>query len=419
MNFNIAEIRVETNTVFGFCFALFLNLEGIIAKGFGISIQSGVLNQLYAPLFFIIFGFSSILLYKKRIEKGTNRVSVLFLATVLLSILILLTSIKWFDATKAVRDLTYIWLVYLIFQVFTWKNISAKYTDKKFISSLTIFFLVIFPLSYFIFESGEIERFSGWVLSKPQFANMVFLTGLIFLNSGFRKSQKHIVSLLCIILIVASGTRTTLIIFLAYYLYYFLVFKSENILKRISVAFFTLLFFSIIVIWIFLPELNQLLDMAGTLRAFSFEDIESGSIFSRLFWYSTVLESLSSENLFGGFGAGASERLLGLLTHFDFLRFWYDYTLLFSIVFMGILYHIYYYNRIYKTVLHKYIDGALFTIIIFTLMGHNVFQSFTMVAMIMLYLIAGVKNSNNELSSRVYRISIIASPSLSKSLQDS
>lgn len=389
-----------------------MNIEGILTRTFDLSIDSGFLNQLYAPLFFIILGFSFSINYYLRLNKGEKKVSIIFLSTIFLTFLMVLTSIRWLDFSKLLRDLTYLWLIYLIFQVVEWRDIKERFIDKDFIQSFAISFIIVFPLSYILYESDlDIERFSGWVLSKPQFANMVFLSGLIYLNQNFKKLHKHIVSILCLILIFASGTRTTLILFVVYYGYYFLILNTNQLIKRVTQFIAVTAFLTVILYWIFMPYIDFIIEMAGNYRAFSFDDIEDGSIFSRFSWYSTVFQSLYENNLIGGFGAGASEKLLGLLTHFDFLRFWYDYTILFSLVFTTNLFLIYYGKRRYRSSLHKYIDGFFFLAIIFALMAHNVFQSFTMVIMIMLFMLTSKNQFKNEFSGRVYRVSVIASPS--------
>lgn len=404
------------NILLGFSFALFLNFEGILATLTGISISSGFLNQLYAPLFFVILSFSFAALYYLRIQEENKTVSILFVTTLVLSALIIGTSISWFDANKVFRDLIYIWLIYLFFQLEAWKKISDKYIDDYFIKSFVFSFLILFPLTNLLYTWGvQISRFSGWILSKPQFANMVFLAGIIYLISNFKTSTKHFIAFISFSLIVASGTRTTMLLFVIFYLYYFLIYKSERGLKRI--AWFTGISagVGVVVFLVFLPQIQTLFELAGNYRAFSIDD--GGSVFSRISWYTTVFQSLYENNILGGFGAGASENLLGVLTHFDFLRFWYDYTIFFALIFMGNLFFIYFNKRSYRSKNYKFIDGSVLLIVIFTLMGHNVFQSFTMVVMIMFYLLMSNKSKKNELSARFYRVSISSGSGSDRSLQ--
>lgn len=403
------SIDTSRNALLGFGLAFFVNFEGILAKGFGLSLKAGVLNQLYAPFFLVILGCSFAVLYYMRAQVEQKEVSILFISTFLLSCLLIATSIRHFEVNKVFRDLTYVWLIFLIFQLAKWKDIRKRFLDIFFIRGFTISFLFVFPLTNWIYTLGTVNRFSGWVLSKPQFANMVLLTGCIYLVSTRKKILKHLVAIISFVLLISSGTRTTTLIFLLFYLYYFLIYKSSEGLKRITWFLGVFLSLSVALFFYFYSQIQTLIEVAGEFRAFSIDD--GGSIVSRFTWYSKVFQSLLDRNIIGGFGAGASERLLGLLTHFDFLRFWYDYTIVFSLVFMWNLSFIYFLKRRYRNSFKKVIDGGIFVIIIFTLMGHNVFQSFTMVIMIMLFLIISPDSANNGLSSRFYRVSVASSTS--------
>lgn len=408
MTLDILHKKKWKNYFLGFCFALFLNFEGIIANVFGITIESGFFNQFYAPLFFVIFGVSFLLYYKKRVENEEAGVSPLFISTLFLSVLMILFSLKWMDDVKLFRDLIYLWLIYLAYQLFHWGTLKKNIRSRDFINGFVFSFIVLFPLLNIFYSFGiDIERFSGWVLSKPQFANMVLITGLIFFNQSGSNKRKHIVGILCLSLIFASGTRTTLLIFILYYAYHFFLLHSENVGKRLLIVSTVSILLGVGIFIFIQPYLDSIAAFSANFRALSFEDIEDGSIFSRLSWYSAIFGSLLERNLLGGFGAGASENLLGLLPHFDFLRFWYDYSIIFAVGFMVNLIYMYIEHNKFKTFTHKIMDSTVFVIIIFTLMGHNVFQSFDMVLMIMVYIMSIGKDLMYEFSRSFYRISTI------------
>jgi hypothetical protein len=114
-------------------------------------------------------------------------------------------------------------------------------------------------------------------------------------------------------------------------------------------------------------------------RVVSAEDLEQGSLQTRVVWTGMLLKDIKESGYLGGFGAGEAERAIGFLPHFDVLRFWYDYSIVFVIVMVVILF----------AELTKYFDGTkrsnkelvyvfYMLLLVLILSTHNIFQDAAM-----------------------------------------
>jgi hypothetical protein len=171
------------------------------------------------------------------------------------------------------------------------------------------------------------------------------------------------------------GTRAPFALFLLFGIVALLTTLSS--VRRVLIVAPLLLVVAIFAYWLFAgpsPIGAQTASGMGT-RVVSAEDLEQGSLSSRWAWTVMLWEDVKRSGYLGGFGAGEAERTIGLLPHFDVLRFWYDYSIVFVIVMAVILF----------AGLTKYLDGAersnkelvyvfYMLLLVLILSTHNIFQ---------------------------------------------
>jgi hypothetical protein len=139
--------------------------------------------------------------------------------------------------------------------------------------------------------------------------------------------------------------------------------KHKVLIKGLTVSFFG---FIILFIIFYFDIFN--LDIIDKFRMFTLND--GGSANTRFDWYYDLFLHLKSTLFIGGKGGGYSEFVIGNLPHFDLLRFWLDYSVVFIILFFILLF------LVVSLFSQDILLLGLFSIGLFILLSlHNMFQA--------------------------------------------
>lgn len=310
-------------------FLLILCFDGIISLISGRTYEPGKFNPILSPLILLCLLVIWFLYYgSQRILK----VSILFIPTILATLLNLFFTFHSMNFSKGARDLTYLWLLALAYLTFRLMINHRLFDKQKFAQLLTRYGVLLIPIVTYSLQIGyNIEgRFTALVSSAPNFANSMFLLTAIAFFAELRPYWL-IASVICsVYFIVDSGTRTALLLIVLLLMYMFLSRQNAIRFGRIIIL-FAFVGLGLTVYW----ATDQL---TAENRILSINDLASGSLSTRLTIYFTIWRTLAGTGFIGGFGAGVSESLFNYLTHFDFLRYWYDYSLFYTILFVIILY---------------------------------------------------------------------------------
>jgi len=384
------------NILLGLFVAVIINISGIIKIISNTNISPGQYSPYVTPIIFLLF-ILLLSFYNVVIPKIKNY-QLFYLLFFFLVILIFLFSFKTGNIIQGLKDLVYILLIISFYHVLVLLNKSDQFDEGVYVKSLIFISGFFFPLIAFMIF-GYSGRFGGLTLSKPIFGNMyVVYTMMLISIHAFKKPFLNIIILLFILPVILSGSRTALYLIIILFILLNWRSKNENVyyLKSSKVL------FSIIFI-IFSVFITSGYFVSSGLRVFDFSDVGvydggvlsyggSGSISTRLLWYYKLLMNISKNYFIGGFGAGSSETLIGYLPHFDFLRYWYDYSILFPLIFIIFLFKINNYYKIknntsyYKALIYL----SYFFIIILSM--HNIFQEPGFVLLVTSYIYILNKN---------------------------
>jgi len=373
------------NYFLAFFITIIININGLIKIITGDSIVAGQYSPFVAPAVFILILLlllvnnniiASYLHFKKNIHVFVSAVVCLFIF-----------GVKSGNYITSLKDLVYTFLIISFYYFILFLDKKRLFHQVYFVKALIIFGGGIFPLiGYLLFETEE--RFGGLVLSNPLFGNMYVIFSLMIL--ALSSINKFVPSILLIVFLfptILSGSRSAvyLIIVLLLFLNWRTLFINTYYLKvsRVIISIFIL---SIII------TSFELLFSTG-FRVFSFTDIVYGSINTRYVWYYKLLLVIKESYFFGGFGAGSSKNFIGYIPHFDFLRYWYDYSILYPILFFIILFNINKYIKIKDCTFYYRVLTYFSFFIMIILSMHNIFQDPGFVLLITSYVY--ILNSNN------------------------
>ncbi|MGU7811291.1 hypothetical protein [Burkholderia sp. AW49-1] len=239
-------------------------------------------------------------------------------------------------AQKLARDYLYMFLLVVTFSAVRERIDNGRIDSRSFAAWLALLIIVIFPtLGAVTGMVGYEGRFAGFSLSPPIFANGVMLAYLVARNNHLRLRwivPLFVASVLCIVL---SGTRSALMTLV---LYEMLLLGTAAGIARNRSAYYALILLGSAIVALVAWDLRDAMTTGGThSRVFAQSDSDGGSLNTRVGWYLELWMRLASNNYFGGFGAGSAERATGYITHFDVLRYWYDYSILFVGLFSFVL----------------------------------------------------------------------------------
>ncbi|MCE8027085.1 hypothetical protein HOP54_00070 [Halomonas daqingensis] len=321
-NLHLEKRTKKTEALIALFLSSVLFYEGYFVLFFGIK-EAGSLN----PYLATILAFVGLVLFLIN-----NRVNLCIFGVYALLSLFILTFTAFNDGAwaKALRDQAYMTIFCFFFFYFYTKSRKASFSSESFSFYLAFFSIGLYPsLGLFLDFSAYEGRFPGFSLSPPVFANGILLSYLVFRNIAFeRKIACFVFFVLAVFFITKSGTRSALVMILIYELVYIFMRRSGGggrlcivLAAVVGLALFLFLSFD-----------------GAEHRVISITDTESGSLSTRMQWYVLLLEDIYNSVFFGGFGAGAAEARLGYIPHFDLLRFWYDYSVVFFILFLTLIF---------------------------------------------------------------------------------
>ena len=222
---------------------------------------------------------------------------------------------------------------------------------------------------------------AGFMLSPPVFANTLFLLTAMYLSISKGWGGIRVLSLIVpVVFILLSGTRTALALYLLF-LFCYMWFSTPSSIVKIRLFSVVFLFLALFLL-LFGGAVNDAIIYSGS-RMASLDDLEGGSLGTRVLWYMRLISALSENFYIGGFGAGSSENLIGYITHFDFLRYWFDYSILSLVILVCLFYRL----SMLSVVRPGFQLLFVINVLILTFLStHNVFQSPATVMLVALYL---------------------------------
>ncbi len=220
---------------------------------------------------------------------------------------------------KGLRDLVYLWLMCLLFVVFTTLRDRGLMRADRFVQTLVIGFFVIIPvISLFVLKDAYSKhRYSGLLFSPSVFAVVSSLVVQLSLTNTRNRWWRVSATLLGLALIGLSGTRSPFVaavVFITVWL--FARFFGLRVAKYVKV----LAPVSLVAIAAAIVYFGQ------QLRVFQLTKWKSGSIPTRLSFYKGLISDMRGSFYIGGYGPGSAEAKGSVLPHFDLLRFWHDYS---------------------------------------------------------------------------------------------
>ena len=316
-----------------FLVIFFCSFDGILYH-LNINSNSGGLNLYMAFLYiglltlFYIFNFSKTI----GLIKLKDNVKVIVLALMLIAVFLIVSVFTEFKV-KLLRDISYVFLYMMLFLLFNSTN-KYQFNNETFIKTVILSIILLLPLLSVILGSNVFPRFEGIYGTPSLTGNTVaFAVSMVILNwkKYFSPTVGLVLIIFSIVIIVLSGSRTALTIVVFAFIFKFL--SSRSLLNSITNVLILLIFTT------FFSAVNLgNLEAFNELRVLSVDDIQIGSISTRLIWLTKVLDSLSQSSWVGGFGSGASEELLGVIMHADILQIYFDYSFLALIIYLLLIY---------------------------------------------------------------------------------
>lgn len=350
-----------------------LNAAGLCDTVLGTQYRAGELDPLLAPATLVILAaiYAASLIHARLIPEHM----------LVIVIMLVLGGLSWTigwrsgTLTKLLRDATYVGILGLVsLNLRTGAGgagVELKYTAK----TLFVGGLGLLPAAGAAVRGLDPSgRLSGFMLSAPLFGNSAVVYLMLGYLVGLPRRWMAFGVVAAGTAVVASGTRTGIVL-LAALAGLYMIDRFATVGRRAAVGAATavLLAAAAIAVGIGAGLHTQL----ENIRIFSIRDVQYGSIASRLYWYQSVFSALRSTHFFGGYGPGASEMLLGELTHFDLLRYWYDYSIVYLIGFVALLWRVM--NgpdgRQASNGWHPHLVTAMLMGVATLLSMHNVFQS--------------------------------------------
>lgn len=319
MNFKILSLSLY--------FSILFNISGVLGFFFtGLDVSKYNFFIAFLFLFPLFFYFSSYFLHFSVSNRKTKHAGffIIFLICVIISVSF---SIIHGEQLKLLRDVLYMFFFFFFVCFFSVLENKNEESFHMFISYFLSFNLMFFVFVGILLGRFDVQgRFIGMMDSSAILGVSLSFFILIVFEIKNYFSRKHFLLLIVIstFSLFMTGSRAPLLIVLLYFIFL--------IAYNLKFIFYFLLV--IIVVSLSFIDFSWLLGQDSSLRILSTADIEGGSLGTRLSWYLTLLFGLYKNYFFGGYGAGASEVLIGYIPHFDLLRFWYDYSLIFILFFL-------------------------------------------------------------------------------------
>jgi hypothetical protein len=220
---------------------------------------------------------------------------------------------------KGLRDLVYLWLMCLLFVVFTTLRDRGLIRTERFVQALVIGFFVVMPLISLLVlkDTYAKHRFSGLLFSPSVFAVVSSMIVQLSLTNIKNRWWRMAAVVLGLALVGLSGTRSPFVaavVFIAVWLFArFFGLRLHGYVKVIAPVAAAAIAAAII----FFDQ---------QLRVFQFTKWKFGSIPTRLSYYKGLMSDMRGSYYIGGYTPGSAEKRRSVLPHFDLLRFWHDYS---------------------------------------------------------------------------------------------
>ena len=366
---------------YGLLLALILNSHGLAVATIMPGLPPGGLNYLLAPMALFSFAAATLMMFLSFRQRITFQNAIILVLTALsIAVMVIMSSglmplSAGTNSMRFVRDLTFLLLIVFAMLWLTESHRAGAISFRAVARTLVVASGVVMPILGLILVAPMDGRFAGFVHTPTSMANSVLLIFLIAVFSRCGAAYIAASGAVALLVIVMCGTRAPFALFLLFGIVTLLTALSS--VRRVLMIAPLLLIAGLFAYWLFTGGASIGAQTSSGLgaRVVSAEDIEQGSLATRWVWTGMLWREISESGYLGGFGAGQSERLVGFLPHFDILRFWYDYSIVFVVIMAVVLF----------AGLTKYLDGEkrsnrelaylfymLFLVLV--LSTHNVFQ---------------------------------------------
>jgi hypothetical protein len=366
---------------YGLLLALILNSHGLAVATIMPGLPPGGLNYLLAPMALFSFAAATLMMFLSFRQRITFQNAIILVLTALsIAVMVIMSSglmplSAGTNSLRFVRDLTFLLLIVFAMLWLTESHRAGAISFRAVARTLVVASGVVMPILGLILVAPMDGRFAGFVHTPTSMANSVLLIFLIAVFSRCGAAYIAASGAVALLVIVMCGTRAPFALFLLFGIVTLLTALSS--VRRVLMIAPLLLIAGLFAYWLFIGGASIGAQTSSGLgaRVVSAEDIEQGSLATRWVWTGMLWREISESGYLGGFGAGQSERLVGFLPHFDILRFWYDYSIVFVVIMAVVLF----------AGLTKYLDGEkrsnrelaylfymLFLVLV--LSTHNVFQ---------------------------------------------
>jgi O-antigen/teichoic acid export membrane protein len=220
---------------------------------------------------------------------------------------------------KGLRDLVYLWLMTLVFVVFTTLRDRGLIRTDRFVQALVIGFFVIIPvISLLVLKDAYARhRYSGLLFSPSVFAVVTSLVVQLSLTNTNNRWWRISAGALGLVLIGLSGTRSPFVAAIIFFaVWVFSRFFRLRVAKYVKV----------LVPMTLVAAGAAIVYFGQQFRVFQFTTWRFGSIPTRLSFYKGLISDMRGSFYIGGYGPGSAEARRNVLPHFDLLRFWHDYS---------------------------------------------------------------------------------------------
>lgn len=334
---------------------------------------------------FVILGLHAFFYFIYHYRFKSNRIKKeevwsVFIGFLLLTIL-LGNSLGYIELGKVIRDVFYTFFFIILFYFILYFKESHNNSFTSVLKLSFFIYFIVFNIIGLVLGNFDHEgRFTGMQMAASIYGGCVCLFLIILLESDLSKFFKYFYFLVGFPFLLLSGTRGAVLSLIVYFSFSFYRKFAKNKLLQFVIISILLTIVGLIIIK--LDEILAAMSALSSIRFASTEDLEGGSLGTRLTWYLMIFSDLYNDSFIGGFGAGAAEKLTGHITHFDLLRFWYDYSLGFILV--QLLLFFYMIKSTNKNslliFLYFFVQYVLFSL-------HNIFQAPTMLFLFALSLV--------------------------------
>ena len=355
----------------------FMYFDGFAKLLLGLN-QAGQYNPFLAVLTMFLLVFLHIVILKK----NNFRMDSSFLFKLILVFSLMFFIVVGGNVSSLFRDVIYILILVTSFYFFDYFALD-KSELRVFAISFFYGVCVFYPILGFLLGlTGYDDRFAGFSLSPTIFSFVVFVAYSLVRLTVKSVPFLIVAFIVSLNLVLLSETRTELGLFVVFEAVLLLSYFSN--LTRNAVVIFGAIA-SVGLLYSFSSDIGLFLASAESgSRVLSVDDLEHGSLATRIIWYSTLMSKIISDSyMLGGFGGGAAFNTTGFVTHFDFLRYWFDYGVLFLLLVVYIIVTTTYEKSEQKPNQVNFLYLLLFLVLASM---HNVFQSPCTVVLTALYI---------------------------------